>query len=83
MNENSRNLKQLVKYNVDRARQLFERGKGLFSFLNGKLKIEIKWTVFGGEAILDKIEKNDFDVLSYRPKLNNTDFIILFLKSIV
>ena len=83
MNENSRNLKQLVKFNVDRTRQLFEQGRGLFSFLKGKLKIEIKWTVFGGEAILDKIEKNDFDVLSYRPKLNKTDFIILFFKSIV
>jgi squalene synthase HpnC len=83
MNENSRNLKQLVKFNVDRTRNLFDKGKGLFSFLSGMLRIEIKWTVFGGEAILNKIEKNDFDVLNNRPELNKTDIIGLFLKSIV
>ena len=83
MNENSRNLKQLVKFNIDRTRKLFDKGKGLFSFLSGMLRIEIKWTVLGGEAILNKIEKNDFDVLNNRPELNKTDFIGLLLKSLV
>jgi phytoene/squalene synthetase len=83
MNENSRNLKQLVKFNVDRTRKLFDKGKGLFRFLSGMLRIEIKWTLFGGEAILNKIEKNEFDVLNNRPELNKTDFIVLLLKSMI
>jgi squalene synthase HpnC len=83
INENSRNLQQLVKFNLDRTRKLFKQGRGLFGFLSGRLRIEIKWTVFGGEAILDKIEKNDFDVLNNRPELNKTDFIGLLLKSII
>jgi squalene synthase HpnC len=82
MNENTPNFKELVRFNVARTRELFEEGKGLFRFLYGRLKVEIKWTVLGGEAILTKIEKNNFDVLNKRPKLNKTDFFILLLRSI-
>ena len=82
MNENSRNLQQLVKFNVERTRELFCSGRQLFEYLRGRLRVEITWTVFGGETILDKIEKNNYNVLDERPKLNKLDFIRLFLKSI-
>jgi hypothetical protein len=50
--------------------------------LNGRFKIEIKWTIGGGEKILDKLRKNGYDVFTKRPKLNKIDFISLFIKSI-
>jgi squalene synthase HpnC len=82
MNENKLNLQELVKYNVERTRKLFYSGRKLFEHLSGKLKVEITWTVFGGEAILDKIEKNNYNVLNKRPALNKLEFILLFLRSI-
>ncbi len=77
------NLRQLVKYNVDRAQSFFDEGENLFPYLKGRLKLEIKWTVKGGEAILDKIRKNNYNVLNYRPKLEKSDFVKILIKSIL
>jgi squalene synthase HpnC len=77
------NLRQLVKYNVDRAQSFFDEGENLFAYLKGRLKLEIKWTVKGGEAILDKIRKNNYNVLNFRPKLEKSDFVRILIKSVV
>ncbi|MCL5031374.1 MAG: squalene synthase HpnC [Bacteroidetes bacterium] len=83
LKENNLNLKALVKYNVERTNQLFNEGKSLIKYLNGRLKYEIKWTILGGETILKKIELNNFDVLNLRPVATKKDFLILFVKSIL
>lgn len=75
------NFKELVKHNVDRTALLFEEGKPLYYYLTGRLKLEIKWTVKGGEEILNKIRKNGYDVLNYRPVLSRKDFIRIFMAS--
>jgi squalene synthase HpnC len=82
LKENNPNIKALVKHNVERAQGLFDEGKNLLKYLNGRFKIEIKWTIAGGERVLDKIRKNDYDVFTKRPKLNKMDFISLLVKSI-
>ncbi len=82
MKENNPNFSALLKYSIDRTRVFFTEGKNLFQFLKGRLKIEIKWTVAGGEKILSKIEKNNYQIFGKRPKLNKTDFITILLKSI-
>jgi phytoene/squalene synthetase len=79
--ENSVNLKQLLKYNIDRTQVLFDEGRNLLRYLNGRLKFEIKWTILGGEAILQKIRKNDYGIFNSRPKLTKADFGALFIKS--
>ncbi len=81
--ENNPNIKALVKHNVERAQALFDDGKNLLKYLNGKFKFEIKWTVAGGEKVLEKIRKNDYNVFTKRPKLNKIDFILLFIESII
>jgi len=80
--ENNHKLKQLVKHNVDRIQNLFNEGKKLFPLLSRRLKVEIVWTVAGGEEILDQIRKNDYNVLNNRPELSKTRMISLFLKSL-
>ena len=82
LKENNPNIKALVKHNVERAQSLFDEGKNLLKYLEGKFKIEIKWTIAGGEKILDKIRKNEYDVFTKRPKLDRVDFILLLVKSI-
>ena len=82
LKENNPNIKALVKHNVDRTQVLFNEGKNLLKYLSGRFKSEIKWTISGGEKILCKIRKNDYDVFNKRPKLSKIDFISLFIKSI-
>ena len=62
LRKNNFNLRQMVQYNVERTQKLFDEGKNLLSKFNGRLKIEIAWTIHGGEAVLNKIRKNNFDV---------------------
>jgi len=82
LKENNPNIKALVKHNVERAQSLFDEGKNLLKYLDGRFKIEIKWTIAGGEKVLDKIRKNDYDVFAQRHQIDSMDFISLFIKSI-
>lgn len=82
LNENNLNLQKLVKFNVERAQVLFNDGKKLLKLLKGGLKLEVSWTVRGGEAILDRITKSNFDVLNKRPVLSKTDFVKLLFTTI-
>lgn len=82
LKQNNPNIKALVKHNVQRTQALFNEGRNLLKYLNGRFKLEIKWTIAGGEKILEKIRKNDYDVFSERPKLTKVDFISLLIKNI-
>lgn len=79
--DNNVNFKELLRYQVERSRNLFNDGKKLIHHLPLRLRFEISWTIFGGEKILDKIEEMDYDVLNHRPKLSKADYIILLAKS--
>ncbi|MHB1686044.1 MAG: squalene synthase HpnC [Ignavibacteriaceae bacterium] len=81
LKENNFNLKEMVKHNVERTLKLFGGGKNLLSFLNGRLSYEIKWTIMGGEKILEKIRLFNYDVLNFRPKVTKKDFLYLLIKS--
>jgi len=83
LNENNDNLKQLVKFNVERAGSFFREGENLLNYLTGRLQYEIKWTILGGRAILKKIIKFDYNVTNIRPSLSKFDYFFLFLKSLM
>ena len=82
INENSLNFKSVLKANIERTEKLFVEGRQLLKYLRGRLKFEIAWTILGGEKILDKIKKIDYDVLNQRPELTKSELIILFFKSL-
>jgi len=79
--ENNVNLKMLLRHNIDRTQKMFDDGKNLLKILSGRLKFEIKWTILGGETVLNKIRKNDYEIFNARPKLTKSDFGALFIKS--
>ena len=78
----SENFKKLMKFEIDRTRKLFSEGRKLLEHLPGRLKYQIFWTVLGGEKILNKIERNDYNSLNLRPRLSKTDYIQLMIKSL-
>ncbi len=74
------NFKELISFEIARTKELFLDGKKLLHFLPIKLKYQIKMTILGGQEILDKIEKQNFDVLSKRPKLEKIDLVKLVIR---
>lgn len=81
LKENNSNLRELVKFSVMRTIKMFDEGRNLLRYLDGRLKLEIKWTILGGELVLEKIRKNNFDVLRQRPAISRLDFGGLLIKS--
>lgn len=82
LNKNNQNISALVKHNINRTQKLFDEGKLLLKYLQGKLNTEIKWTILGGETILKKIQKNNYEVLANRPKLSKFNYLLLFFMAL-
>jgi squalene synthase HpnC len=63
-------FRALMAYEVERARDLFDRGMGLVDTLGGRIKLDVALFSLGGMKVLDAIERQRFDVLSSRPKVS-------------
>ena len=81
LRKNNTNFERLLKYQVDRTQQLFFEGRKLIRRLPKGLRSQIYMTILGGEKILNKIEKMNYNVMDNRPKLSKLDCLIIFLKS--
>ncbi len=64
---------ELLRFEVDRTRDLFFRGYPLVDRVPAEVSADVELFIEGGQAILDKIEKSGFDVLSRRPILAKWD----------
>ncbi|MDI6779274.1 MAG: squalene synthase HpnC [Bacteroidota bacterium] len=72
----------LMKIQVDRARELFYAGSGLPSLVDRDLQLELKLIWFGGMQVLKKIERKKFEVFSKRIKLHLLDKVLIFLRGL-
>lgn len=81
LKKNNTNFISLIKYQVDRTRQLFSEGWNLIPSLDKRIRKQIIMTILGGEAILAKIEENGYNVLNQRPKLSKVDYLKIFFKT--
>lgn len=75
------NWRQLMKFQVHRARSLMLAGAPLGSILTGRIGLEMRMIIAGGLRILDKIEAADYDVFNRRPVLRPLDWVIMLFKS--
>jgi squalene synthase HpnC len=64
---------ELLRFEVDRTRDLFFRGYPLVDLVPAEVSADVELFIEGGLAILDKIEKHGFNVLSRRPALAKWD----------
>src|SRR5205085_10211672 len=67
----------LVRYEVARARALFERARPLVDVVGSDLAVELALTWHGGMRILDKIESMGKRLFAQRPRLNTADKAIV------
>ncbi len=63
-------FRELMRFQVDRARGLFDEGAGLVDKVKGVVRLDIALFTLGGLHILKAIERRNYDVLSRRPTLS-------------
>ncbi len=74
--------RNLMRFEVDRARSLMLAGAPLGRALPGRIGLEIRAIVAGGLRILEKIEAVDYDVFRRRPILDRTDWLRVAWKAV-
>jgi squalene synthase HpnC len=63
-------FRDLVRFEVERAADLFRRGLPLVEKVGGRLALDLEMFTRGGMEILKLIERQGFDVLGRRPALS-------------
>ncbi len=72
----------LVRYEVARARALFQRARPLVDVIGSDLAVELALTWHGGMRILDKIESTGKRLFAQRPTLNTADKALVLARAI-
>jgi squalene synthase HpnC len=62
-------FRELMRFEVDRARGFFDRGEALLPMLPREARVDVDLFIRGGRAILGAVERIDFDVWSRRPEV--------------
>jgi len=73
------NFRELMKFEVARARDWFALGLPLASKLDRHLAIDIELFTRGGQEILNAIERQGYDVLKSRPAISKSRKLALVL----
>ena len=74
-------FRDLMAFEVERARGLFRRGMELVGTLGGRAKLDVALFSLGGVKVLDAIERQGYDVLSSRPTLSGATKLRLMLST--
>ena len=69
----ARAWRDLLRFEVARARALLERGRPLLDQVGSELRFELLLTYYSGQLLLDRIESLSDDILRVRPTLARTD----------
>ena len=73
-----RNFRNLMRFEVDRTRQLFRDGLPLLQHLEPSLRSGLALFICGGLSVLQAIERRNYDVLTSRPKLSKFQKMKIF-----
>ena len=73
--------RELMKFQVSRARAMMLTGKPLGSILTGRIGLEMRMIIAGGLRILSKLENAQYDMFRQRPVLKPYDWVIMLAKS--
>ncbi len=68
------NFKRLILFEIERTKELFEKGKNLCSKIPGRLGFELRLTWLGGMTILEKILMTKADVFNQRPVISRKEW---------
>ena len=69
------NWQAFMHFNLNRAESLLAAGKPLGRILSGRIGLEMRMIIAGGERIAAKIKQHQGDVFNHRPKLQALDWL--------
>lgn len=75
-------FRELIRYEVDFARDLFGQGLPLIGRVNRELALDLDLFSRGGLEILRAIERRNYDVLSARPAISKATKLQLALRAV-
>jgi squalene synthase HpnC len=78
----TKEFRELLRYEVEFARGLFEQGLPLIGMVNRELALDLDLFSRGGLEILRAIERRGFDVLSARPVISKATKLQLALRAV-
>ena len=79
----SKEFANLLEMEVRRTEDLFIQGEPLLTEVGRDLSFELRLTVSGGRRILEKIRRNNYNVLSQRPALAFFDKVSIVTQSLL
>ena len=73
--------RRFMAFEVERARAMLLAGAPLGRILTGRVGLEMRMIIAGGERILRKIENAGYDVFRRRPVLRSHDWALMFART--
>jgi len=78
---NSPQFREMMRFEVDRARDWFNRGLPLIGNVSRELAIDIELFSRGGQEILNAIERQDYAILGRRPAISKSRKLALLARA--
>ncbi len=79
--QNSAEFREMMRFEVERAREWFAQGMPLVGKVSGKLAIDIELFSRGGQEVLNAIEREDYSVLGRRPVISKARKLALVARA--
>lgn len=74
--------KPFMLFQIERARKLLQAGAPLGRVLTGRIGLEMRMIIMGGETILRKLHKSGGDIFEERPVLKSGDWIYMLYRAL-
>jgi squalene synthase HpnC len=81
--EMNQNWVQFMQFNIERAEIMLQKGKPLARILPGRMGLEMRLIIGGGETIIRKLKKVNGDIFNRRPTVKAWDWPYIFLKAFI
>ena len=75
--QSDRAFQQLMAYQCERAFKMLKAGAPLSQKLTGRIGLELRFIILGGQMILQKLDGCHYDVFKQRPVLTKKDWLIM------
>jgi squalene synthase HpnC len=82
-NRNTPAFRAMMKFEVERAREWFDRGLPLIQKVDRSLALDLELFSRGGQEILSAIERQDFAVLGNRPVISKPRKLALVARAVL
>jgi squalene synthase HpnC len=79
----NRHWESFMLFNIERAEAMLHEGKPLGNVLQGRIGLEMRLIISGGERVVYKLKKVRGDIFRHRPTLLAWDWPVIFLNALL